>query len=381
MPNWRCKLQARPALGDVIDSTPHDQVVDPRLVTAFSNTVVYLPIAHAVPAAAIAIARTLGLPAIGWLYAGRLANALFAIVASWLAMRLLRRQRAALLVFATATLPMTASVFPTLCADSGVISCSLLLLALCVRLLDRYPEDWRLLPVLFIAVLYAAAAKLAYLPLALIPIGCAVTAKSPRRVLSATVLVAIFTIAVTLAWATVANAYVFPISPDLRVDPAGQISDVVRSPTNFLSVLFRSMILEAPRAVVMLLGRRLSALNVFLPWGLVAMSGLTLVLAIASSATKAARPAFRIFVSLVVLVAACATFAFLYVQNTAVGGARVEAYQGRYLLPLLPFVALMLRRSSKLGPANEDLRRAIVGALGSFASVSLTLFLALRVWA
>jgi uncharacterized membrane protein len=381
MPNWRCKLQTRPELTGIVDSTTHDEADDPRRVTSFSNTVVYLPVAHVVPAAAIAIVRTLGFPAIGWLYAGRLANALFAIAASWLALRLLRDQRAALLVFATATLPMTTSVFPTLCADSGVISCSLLLLALCVRMLDRNPEDWRYLPLLFIAVLYAAAAKLAYLPLAIMPIGCAVTAKSSRRVLSGTALVAIFTIGITLAWAALIHAYIFSISLDPQVDPARQMANVIRDPANFLSVLMRSMILEAPRAIVMLLGRRLSALNVFFPWALVAMSGVTLVLAIVWSAGVAASRSFRRFALMILFAAACATFAFLYIQSTMVGAQRVQAYQGRYLLPLLPFVTLILPRSSKLAPMNEELRRPIIAALGCLATIFLTLFLALRTWA
>src|SRR5206468_1132192 len=177
------------------------------------------------------------------------------------------------------------------------------------------------------------------------------------------------------------HGYVFPISPDLGVDPAGQVAYVVHHPTHFVLVLTQSMIREAPRAVVMLLGRNLSALNVLLPWALVALSGLTLALATVSSASAAAGRSFRIFALLIVSAAACATFAFLYVQNTAVGGPQVEAYQGRYLLPLLPFATLILPMASKLIPANEDLRRSIIGGLGSLATVSLTLFLAFRLWA
>lgn len=379
MPNWRCKLQTRPQFRDLV--TAYDERGDPRAVTSFSNTVVYLPVAHLLPAAGIAIARAFRLPPIAWLYAGRLANAVFAILMTWLALRLLRQQRAALLAFAIATLPMTTSVFPTLCADSGVISCSLLLLAVCLRLLEHYPEDWRLFPLLLIATLYAAAAKLAYLPLALMPIGCALAAKSSKRLFTATVLVAIFVLGITLIWATVIHEYVFPISPDLRVDPAGQIANVLHNPVNFLSVIVRSMILDAPRATVMMLGRRLSALNVFLPWAFVAMSGFTLVLAIVSSAGATATRSLRTFAIVIVSTVACATFAFLYIQNTAVGAQRVEAYQGRYLIPLLPFVALVLPARIKLDPAKEELRRSIVVGLGGLATVCLTLFLAFRVWA
>ena len=84
---------------------------------------------------------------------------------------------------------------------------------------------------------------------------------------------------------------------------------------------------------------------------------------------------------MIVSTVACATFAFLYIQNTAVGAQRVEAYQGRYLIPLLPFVALVLPARIKLDPAKEELRRSIVVGLGGLATVCLTLFLAFRVWA
>ena len=381
MPNWRCRLQARPELRDMFGSVAHDNVADARHVISFSNTVVYLPIAHIVPAAAIATAHALRLSAMSWLYAGRLANAVFSILATWLALRQLRQQRTAMLVFAIATLPMTTSIFPTLCADAGVISCCLLLLALCVRLLEPYSEDWRWLPVLFIAVLYAAAAKLAYLPLAILPIGCAVAAKRSPLLLSATVLFAVFTIGATLFWTAAIHAYIFPISPDLRVDPAAQVANVIRHPANFLFVIARSMILDAPRAIVMMLGRRLSALNVFLPWVLVAMAGLTLGLAIVSSAGTVTTRSFRIFALMVVSAAACATFASLYIQNTAVGAQRVEAYQGRYLLPLLPFATLTFLVRNKLDSAKEETRRSIIGGLGTLSTMCVTLFLAFRAWA
>jgi uncharacterized membrane protein len=140
------------------------------------------------------------------------------------------------------------------------------------------------------------------------------------------------------------------------------------------------MILDAPRAIVMMLGRRLSALNVFLPWALVAMSGITLVLAIVWSAGVAASRSFRIFALVIPSAVACATFSFLYIQNTAVGAQRVEAYQGRYLLPLIPFLTLSLPILSKLAVGNEEFRRSIIGALGGLTTIALVVFLALRTW-
>jgi uncharacterized membrane protein len=378
-PNWNCRLKTRPPLADLVDTNAAPADTEARQVVAFSNTVVYLPLAHAVPALAITVARSIGISAIGWLYAGRAAAGLFAIAISYIALRLTRFQRPALLIFAIATLPMVTSMDMAIGADSAVISCGLLLMAICVRLLDGRTDNKWLWTILVLAVVYAAAAKLAYLPLAFIPFACAAACDRPR-VLVGTALVAAVAVGVLLAWSAVIHADVFPISLDLRVDPPGQVAFVRDHPIAFFDVLLKSMILESPHVGSELIGSRLAAWNVFLPKQLFALSAITLALASLASGVNV--PDLRVrFITMALLAAgASATFAFLYLQNSIVGGPEVIGYQGRYLLPLLPFIALVLPKLGDWRFVDDRRLRQFVAAGGCLATVSLVLFFSFRAW-
>ena len=375
MPNWNCARQDRPTLAALAAGSPPG----PLQTVSFSNTVVYLPIAHVVPAVGIAIARAAGLNPLAWLYAGRVVAALFAIAMSWLALRLLRDHSASALVFAVAALPMVSSISPTLSADSGVVSCSLLLFALCATLLEGSPFGWPLCLALVITVFYASAAKLAYLPLALLPLGCAISGRRSRTVVITTALVALCAIGTTLLWSSAIREYVFPISQDLKVDPEGQLVYIRGHPVAFALTIGKSMIVQAPFAAITLIGRKLSDLRVLLPWAVVAMSAVTLAAGAITSGSRRVRLPLHLFAFVIVAGCAAATFLFLYVQNSAVGSTRVEAYQGRYLIPLLPFLAFVVPPVRPL----ESIRiaaRSWVGFGGTLATISVALFLTVRTW-
>jgi uncharacterized membrane protein len=381
VPNWSCKRMTRPGLAEILGTGTAEHIRSPRHATAFSNTVVFFPIAHAAPAVGIAIARQAGLPATGWFYAGRLANAMLAIGASWAALRILRGRKAARLVFAVAALPMVISIAPTLSADSGVVSCSLLLLAASIRLTETSADHRWFWPALILAVLVAAVGKLAYLPLAVIPVACAVVARSTRGMLVGTALVAAFAVAVTLVWSAVTHPYVFPISPDPNVDVFRQMAHIRAHPFYFVAVICRSMLGDAPIAALTLIGWKLTSSAVVLPWAILAFSGSTLLLALATSGFRTSLALqFRLFMLLVIAVSAFTTFAFLYLQNTPVGVIAVHGYQGRYLLPLLPFAALFIPRLITTSSAGEGRVQPLLVLGGVSGAMTTTLFLALRIW-
>ncbi|MBI0477245.1 DUF2142 domain-containing protein [Sphingomonas sp. MA1305] len=380
IPNWTCKNRTRPGLVDLLRRPLQRRNGDPRHVVAFSNTVVYLPLAHVVPAAAISIARWSGFSALGWLYAGRLANMIFATGVSWLALRLLRFERAALLVFAVATLPMVISVVPTLTADSGVISCSFLLVALCVRLLNHSTRDRWFWPVMLFTVLYASAAKLAYLPLAFLPVACALMVKAPRRTLIGAAAVALATVVVLLAWSGVIREFVFPISMDLRVDPPSQVAFIRHNPITFSEVIVRSIISRAHELPMRVAGSLLCAQDVLPPESLLLFALLVAAFAMVYSGSRYPNMVLRIIALIIICAGGAATFVFLYIQNSAAGGAEVEGYQGRYLIPLLPVLALVVPPIPRPEGMTEIRMRQIVGLGGSVSVLALAAFLTLRAW-
>jgi len=376
-PTWICPEKARPTAADIIQTRSPD---DGLRLAAFSNTVIYPPLAHLIPAVAIALARGLGLGATGWFYAGRLANVIFAIAVTVAALRLLRGCRQELPVFAIGTLPMTLTLMPTFSADVGVIACSLLLLAICVRLRGKEGKPGWTWPMLILAELYVVAAKIAYLPLAFVAPVCAWGRGDHRRPLVGALLVAAGIAGLTFAWAGVIQGYVFPISPDPRVDVAGQLAFLQAHPLGVAGVIATSMVREIPNSFATLVGWKLSGNSVMLPFPLLAVSAVSLVVALVVGGSGELRGKRRLVVGLLVLASAASTFLLLYIQNSRVGGAHVDAYQGRYLLPVLPFVTLLIPPLDPGGVARGPALRVLVVGCSCCVAVALLLFLALRSW-
>ncbi|WP_242182616.1 DUF2142 domain-containing protein [Sphingomonas sp. CARO-RG-8B-R24-01] len=376
-PNWRCPIMVRPSLSDLLKRSA---MRNARQLTSFSNTVVYLPIAHLAPALGIAAARSFGFSPMAWLYAGRIANGALAVGITWLALGLLGGNRATLVVFAVATVPMVVSVMPTLSADAAVLSGSFLLLALCVRMFDDRRWHWWLWPLLVFAVSAAAAAKLAYLPLAFIPVGSALAARRSTMFIVATLAIAAVAIAATLAWSLTINDYVFPISQDPDVIPKMQIAFIRHHPLATLAVMGKSMFHVAPYALKTMLGNSLSDLKVHVPFWYLLASMVALASAVLSFGAYRLPMLFRAFVGIVVTGCATATFLFLYIQNSPVAGVDVAGYQGRYLLPILPFVALIIPYNRVSIMVAEPPARALTAVCGVVSVWAITVFLALRTW-
>jgi uncharacterized membrane protein len=179
----------------------------------------------------------------------------------------------------------------------------------------------------------------------------------------------------------VTYSYIYPISLHLDVDAVAQTAYIQAHPLYFLFVLLKSMIVGAPRAILLLIGWKLSSLSVLLPWSLIALSALTLALAVWRSGIDApAAPWFRRVVLLVIMSGTCATFTFLYIQNSPVGAFRIHGYQGRYLIPLLPFCALVIPKKLATIVPTDARSQHLLGAGGVLGTVAVTLFLALRSW-
>lgn len=373
---WTCTRNDRPSASTIF-ARQEPARNEPRESVAFSNIVIYLPIAHALPAAAMAIARGAGLSPLAWMYAGRIANTLLALAVTWLALRLLRGRSAALPVFAVATLPLVLHVEPTLSADVATISFSLLLLAICFRLLDAHRPAW-LWPMLAVASPLAAAAKLAYLPLAIVPVAIAVFGRAPRQTVAGTLAIAVATIMLTAAWSLTVHAYVFPVNKNLQMDIPGQIAFLRQHPLDGARNLLMSMAAQAPQLLFELVGRERISHWLKLPWRLVLPPTLALLTAFAISGTAETRLPQRLAVLLLVAASISATFLFLYLQDTVVGAARVNGYQGRYLLPIIPFLTLALPRWTPFGQRGNELLRMLVIAANSLFAVVVTLFLWLR---
>ena len=329
-----------------------------------NNTAPYMPLFYAPGAFGLGLGKTLGLGPYDSIVLGRVLTAIAYVALC--AAALLLAQRGQGVLFATATLPMSLSLGASFNQDGMLIATSVLSAALLTRGQSRW--SYWLAGLLLAAVL---AAKPPYLPMAGLMLAAALlsgnnTASSWRRGLVATALSA----TPTLIWAAIIKAYVisdFLVSPPYLPGPlwpgdptrlfaandqAAQIQVLLHDPT-----LLVRLPLQAMQQGFTDLRREMNGVHVqldlLLPEWAYRLWSVTLPLVLIGEmlaqpaperpAVSPSRATLARLTGLACLVGALfAVFLGQYMSWTRVGITTLGGVQGRYLLPILPFLPLVM---------------------------------------
>jgi len=348
-----------------------------------SPLAVYLPIFYAPAAAGIGAARLLGLSPFHAILAGRLAG-LLAYGGVGLAALLLAR-RGQTLLFCTLAVPMAVSLGASLNQDGLLIATS----ALAAALVSRGPEDRRARLGAAALICAVATVKLPYFVLAamlLLPLvdgwralrgrlGLILLVALPAVVWTA---FAMWAIAVPASQPSYAAGPLWPGSPGAifnSANPAAQLRVLAANPLRVLTLPFGTIATDPwlARETVGLLGW----LAIPMPVWLYATWAVAVGCAIGADGLgrPEGRPAGRWADAGLLVLAVLAGVVLIYLSQylvwTMVGAARVEGPQGRYLLPLVPMLALAVPR---VAPVGRRLRAAlcvpaVAAALGGLAVV------------
>ena len=317
------------------------------------NTAVYSPLLYVPGAVAIQAARWLGYGPWHAILAARLANAAAYLAAGAVALRLARRLRG--LLFATLLLPTSLWMAASCNQDGLVIAVSALAAALLTR--AAMPAWW------------AAAAATAALAMAkppYVPLAGVVAILLPRRgALPTRAAGALLAMLPAVSWHLAANRFVaapfirgvpfqagpyWPGDPDQvfgTVDPALQLEVFLRQPALLLRLPLEYVGNHGGWLLWGVVGI-LGTLDVFLPAALYALwlSALAALLVGESLAGRTDPPSSGPLACLLALAcalaAALAVFDIQYLSWTLTGASEIEGIQGRYFIPLLPFLGLAL---------------------------------------
>jgi uncharacterized membrane protein len=309
---------------------------------AFSNTVIYVPFEHLVPAVAIAAVRLFGVPPLAWVYAGRLANAAVALSASGLAILLF--EESAIYAFAICLLPRVLFEQASLSVDAPAIAFALLFWALLLRLTRQEVTARTVAPAFLLATLTVCAGKFAYIPMAVLPPAVALLEWRRRTTVIVLAVVAALALAVWLAWALAIHNAVFPIGHhDGVVDPHEQLRTVLHDPFVFLAGTAVSLVGDMPTLLREMAGPNLGWIHrPILPGPIVLILLFTLAAAAMVRAPGAMpRATTRLVTLLALLASLIAIYLLLYLNFTPIGEMRVDGVQGRYLIPLIAAVPLL----------------------------------------
>ncbi len=314
----------------------------------------YWPVFYVPAAAALGVAKAAGIRPFAAFHLARLAN-LATFLALGLAALLLARRGQALL-FCTLSLPMTLSLAASVNQDGLIIAAS----ALAAALLTWPCGTPRLLAAMLLGSV--AMAKPPYLPLAGVLLLPFPPWRQRRAWLERCGLILLVGLA-ALSWAALAlhdvatpvlrvPAEAGPLWPGPRpaifagTDIRAQLGVLLARPARLVTLPWRSLWHDPD------LGRQaigiLGWLNVRLPpwlYGLWAwaLAAAAVADAVGRRAGAVVLPARQAAWPLLCLVAALlGVYLSQYLSWTAVGGAFIDGVQGRYLLPLLPILALAL---------------------------------------
>lgn len=337
--HWRQSFGSGPADLAAASSTT---LSGTRQFTRFSNTVIYFPLAHIVPALAIAVVKRFDNHPMTWIYAGRVLNAVVALAIIVLAIGYFDTGRA--FVFVLALLPRTLFSLAALSPDALLIPLAMLFAALVYRLATRERLTWLEHALLFVSGLFICTSKLAYVPMAIIPPVIAMLAdRRLSRQVSILTISAVVIVVVWLMWMSLISSSVYPIRHNAHIDIYGQLRWVLAHPLGDLMVLRNSFAQTGFGYFNTMVGGDLGSSEAQLPkW----LSGINFAVLAWSAVSTVERTRGRLlelaFVTLVATGVSIGIFLLLYMQYTEVGHYMVDGVQGRYFLPLLPILVAFL---------------------------------------
>ncbi len=320
------------------------------------NTAVYSPLFYVPGALAMQAAKWLHYGPWQTILAGRLANALSYASLGLAALLLARRAQG--LLFAVLLLPISLWMAASCNQDGLVIGAAALGVALLTR--GTVASWWAGAA----AVALLALAKPLYLPLAGVVLVL-LPRKGPWPLLRISgVLLAVVP---ALAWYAVANHYAvvpfvrgvayaagpnWPGDPNRMfgvVDASLQIQVFLHHPLLMLTMPAEAMAVQAKYLLLEMVGI-VGTLDIFLPNALYALWFVALAAILpAESLSKFRWPEgpgvwARLAVLLCIVATVFAVFDGQYLSWAFIGAAEIQGVQGRYLVPLLPFLGLALPR-------------------------------------
>jgi uncharacterized membrane protein len=308
--------------------------VDFRTSAQFT-LVPYLP-----QAAGIAVARWLGAPALGLLYAARLANLLAATALIALALR--RMPSFPWLMTMLALTPMAVFLRGSASADTFTMAAAFLLAGTAAGLAwaGEARGGWGDVAILTACSAALCFSKPVYLPLAFVVLLIPADRLPGGRRAPALLLFAAVTAAAFGVGMATAGAVDLPVRLDAPVDRDRQIESALEEPFRVAWILTEDYLRMGRRYLAQVVGQ-LGWLDANLPkpllWGYAFLLGLLVLFD--ARRTVSVSPGQRLLLALVALATLALVSASQYAAWTPYGADYVEGIQGRYFIPLAPAAA------------------------------------------
>ena len=278
-------------------------------------------------------------------YAGRIVNMIVAILLLYFAIKIMPFGKKLLLI--PAMIPIAIEGFTSLSPDAMTISMSFLYIAYILHLAFGNKEKIGLKEkiILLVMSVVIALCKIVYIPLVglllIIPKEKFKNSTNKSKILDFCVIAGI-AVLINLIWLGIASRY---LANFREGDSKVQVLLAIQNPIKYIQTLLYTINLNGSNYLMQLFGSDLGwgefvKLYAIVPYSILAIYLFT---SISDEDIKNKLKTYQlVWIALVVLAVIVLVFTSLYVQWTTVGRESISGVQGRYFLPILPLIMLLL---------------------------------------
>lgn len=346
------------------EKTNVDLEKDNKVIVYPDTAAVYSFVQYIPQALGIAIARIFTSNVLVLTYAGRMMNMLVAIGLIYLAIKIMPFGKKLFLV--PAMIPATLEGVSSLSPDAMTISMAFLYFAYIMYLSFGKIEkiQWKERIILLVMSVIVALCKIVYLPLVglmlIIPKEKFKDNSNKNKIITFIIIALIATIA-NLTWLGFSSRYLV----DFREgDSKVQVLLAIKNPIRLIQTGLYSVDFYGNNHLTSLFGATLGwgetiRFNTFVPYGFLIIY---LVVALFDNEIKDKFKPYQIFWLLAVaLLIIGLVYASLYVQWTTIGSPTIDGIQGRYFLPIIPIIMMILGSTIKVRSLykEENINKAV----------------------
>ena len=314
------------------------------VIYAMPTTAIYAPIQYLPQAMGVAIARIFTNRPLVMAYVARLMNIIMSFTALYFAIKLMPFGKKILLVIIS--IPIALEGFTSLSPDAMTISFSFLFIAYVFHLAFEKKDEkitYKQVGIIAFIGCILALCKIVYLPIVGLVLLLPKTKFSSRKsqIIHITVIIAV-AIIINLIWLSISTSY---LAEYKEGRPVNQLETLLSNPIEYLQMLIYSIDLNGAKYFLSMLGGEVGLneyvnLNSIIPFVFFILS------IIATFSNKEDRPNFSKYQIIILLLICIAVigliFTSLYLQWTKTECESIMGIQGRYFIPILPLILLLL---------------------------------------
>lgn len=336
----------------------------PYTSAALYNFVCYLP-----QSLAALVGRVLHMSVLATAYLMDIFNFIVWLVLVYCAIKIIPKFKS--IVMFIALLPITMQEATSVSPDALTIGLSLFFVAYVMKLAYGAKKIIGKKDYVFLSVsaLIIGFCKIVYLPLVFLMILIRYDrfgSKKRKWIFLGCLFVAVLIL--NLVWLMISSRYLLEYRPG--VDSGGQLVGILTNPVRYLMVMFRTINVSGQGWANNLLGTTLGYFNFHLPYAIFLMSYTLVVLLFAQRDETLKMKVFdKVVCALVFLVIVGAIFTSLYIQWTAVGAEVIDGIQGRYFLPIILLLPLILCKTDSRKKNRTQVSDKVVLCYGVFVNI------------